>query len=569
MLAINGSAFMKNMNAICEAAADKLDLLREKYAANLPRDLESLKRKWEMFYGSQSDIDILRSIYSDIHRLAGSGATFGFKSLSHIARSLENLIRKNVENETALEDGQYEQVNTLLQSLKEAADSPERIDSVIEATRSEHLQIISHNQHCSETVYIVEESEITAAGIACQLKSFGYGSMIFSDFNKFISAIDKQAPKVVIMDVEYMRASGNAELFLQKQQSLDSTITLLALSDEGNLETRLQAVRHGADGFFLKPVDTNDLVDKLDSILVNKVAEPYRVMIIDDSEYLSSHYSLMLQQVGMITRIVNNPMKVLDEMNNFNPELVLLDINMPQCTGLELAKVIRHQKTYVGIPIVYLSAETDANRQIDAMSIGGDEFLTKPIAPVQLLTTITNRIRRSRVLRSYMIRDGLTGLLNHTRTKEMLISEVDRARRRNSDMCYAMIDIDNFKSVNDQFGHPAGDRIIKQLANILNQRLRNTDIIGRYGGEEFAIVLIDTDINTAKSVLDEIRESFYNMKHVEEGIVFQVSFSCGIAGFPDVKNAGALNDAADKSLYHAKSSGKNRIVLYQDMTGTR
>jgi diguanylate cyclase (GGDEF)-like protein len=185
------------------------------------------------------------------------------------------------------------------------------------------------------------------------------------------------------------------------------------------------------------------------------------------------------------------------ELADFQPDLIILDMYMPACTGTELAKVIRHNDRYVSVPIIYLSAEDDLDKQLDAMSEGGDDFLTKPIKPRHLITTVRNRAARARNLKARMVRDSLTGLYNHTHILQLLEDCSFRARRENKPLSFAMLDIDHFKRVNDSHGHPMGDRVIKSLALFLKQRLRKTDFIGRYGGEEFAIVMPDTDLEAA------------------------------------------------------------------------
>ena len=124
-----------------------------------------------------------------------------------------------------------------------------------------------------------------------------------------------------------------------------------------------------------------------------------------------------------------------------------------------------------------------------------------------------------------------------------------------------MLDIDKFKSVNDTYGHPVGDKVIKSLARILKQRLRKSDTIGRYGGEEFAVVLYDTDINNAYKVMTEIREHFSLLSHNAGDIEFNVTFSCGLAAYPYFDTVAELNEAADRALYHAKESGRNCVVI--------
>jgi diguanylate cyclase (GGDEF)-like protein len=252
-------------------------------------------------------------------------------------------------------------------------------------------------------------------------------------------------------------------------------------------------------------------------------------------------------------------MKTLDALADASPELILLDMNMPGASGQELARVIRQQDTYLSIPIVFLSAESDVGRQREAMSMGGDEFLQKPIEPEHLISAVRSRIIRYRALRALMVRDSLTGLLNHTSYKERLRAEVARAKRLSKVLTVGLIDIDHFKNVNDSHGHPAGDRVIRNLSRLLKQRLRGADVIGRYGGEEFALVLVDTAVEAAAGVVNSIRESFATLEQQAGETSFRCAFSAGLAQSPPHMDAESLIQAADEALYQSKRDGRNRV----------
>ncbi len=291
------------------------------------------------------------------------------------------------------------------------------------------------------------------------------------------------------------------------------------------------------------------------------------MLIIDDSETLATQYAAILTDAGMIAEMVTDPVHITDMLSSFRPELMLVDMYMPGYSGVELAKVLRQHETYIGIPIVFLSAETDIDKQISAMRQGGDDFLTKPIHPDHLISSISNRIERYRVLRTMMENDSLTGLLNHTRIKQRLEIELSRSSREHHKLVFAMLDLDNFKQVNDTYGHAVGDQVLKLLSRVLKQRLRRTDIIGRYGGEEFAIILPDSDIPAAQALLNKVREVFSHLPVYTGKQTFNITFSCGIAAYPEYDTAAAISEAADKALYNAKSAGKNCVMVSGDGMG--
>ena len=195
------------------------------------------------------------------------------------------------------------------------------------------------------------------------------------------------------------------------------------------------------------------------------------------------------------------------------------------------------------------------------MELGGDDFLQKPIADNNLLLAVRARAERFRQLRIHMHNDGLTGLLNHANIKTHLESEVARAQRQNEALSFAILDIDKFKQVNDTYGHPVGDRVIKSVARMLKKRLRKSDIIGRYGGEEFAIILTETDITTASKVIDDIRDNFSQIVQQYNEIQFNCTLSAGVAQLTTGDTLNNLIKLADEALYEAKNSGRNRVCL--------
>jgi diguanylate cyclase (GGDEF)-like protein len=159
-----------------------------------------------------------------------------------------------------------------------------------------------------------------------------------------------------------------------------------------------------------------------------------------------------------------------------------------------------------------------------------------------------------------MIRDSLTGLYNHTHTLHLLDQEISRARQKGHPLCFAMIDLDYFKKVNDSFGHAIGDRILRSLSIFLKQRLRKTDHIGRYGGEEFVIILPNTHPDDALRVLDGIRERFAELRQHAGDQELNVTFSGGVAGWQG-GSAQALCERADRALYESKGNGRNCVSL--------
>ena len=272
----------------------------------------------------------------------------------------------------------------------------------------------------------------------------------------------------------------------------------------------------------------------------------------------------MLDKWGIMAHALSDPSKILDVIEEFQPDLMIFDLHMPSCTGVELAEVVRFHTHWIHIPIIFLSSERNEGRQISAMMTGGDDFIVKPVVEENFVATIMSRAQRARQLAELMTRDSLTGLLKHTEIKERLGHEYSRAGRNKSVVSVAMLDIDKFKRVNDNYGHQTGDVVIATLAHLLRRGLRATDIIGRYGGEEYLVVLPDTDAKKAAIKLNSLRKEFEKVTFRHKNEVFTSSFSGGICQSDKVKSIDEFLEQADLALYRAKERGRNQIVESDD-----
>ena len=412
-------------------------------------------------------------------------------------------------------------------------------------------------------VYLALRHLERAERLAQQLEFFGMHAVPMDTANAFRAAMLERHPAAILMEIDFASPGNGLQLAHAVQEGLQEKIPLLFYSqDEPDTPTRLAAVRAGGREFFSGTLDASSLLERVEELAQVAQYEPYRVLIVDDSRAQALHTERMLNSAGIITRTLFEPLKAMAELADFQPDLIILDMYMPECSGTELAQVIRHNERYVSVPIIYLSAEDDLDKQLEAMSEGGDDFLTKPIKPRHLIATVRNRAKRARNLKSRMVRDSLTGLYNHTHILQLLEDARLRALREQRPLSFAMLDIDYFKKVNDHYGHPMGDRVIKGLALFLKQRLRKSDYIGRYGGEEFAVIMPDTDAHAAAHVLDEIRQRFAEIRYPAHPQDLNCTFSCGVAELYAGMSSQLLNQRADEALYDAKHGGRNRVTLF-------
>lgn len=547
-----------------ESLHEQLQVLHESYAARLPEKIAQIEETWQILVTGECNGEGLKALHRMVHSLAGSGPTFGFAAVGEAARVLEVFLKSILNNSTVPVEVHCTQIAELLNDLRQASYKPDQSPYIKLAAKTHATKdsVPGATEDQEHLVFLLEKDVAQAQELSQQLGHFGYTIRVFDSPEHMKLAFSSHPPSAILIAIDFLQnGSINADTIADLRQLCEMALPVLFLSEHDDLTVRLAAVRAGGDAYFFKPVDIGSLIDKLDLLTAHQAPEPFRVLIVDDEPSLADLYAFVLQQANMATIVVNHPLEVVRPLIDFRPDLILMDINMPDCNGLELATAIRQQEAYVSIPIVFISTETDLDRQLDALRLGGDDFLFKPIQPDHLMSAVTSRAQRARTLRSLMERDSLTGLFNHTKIKEQLDIEVSRAKRQDCGLALAMIDLDKFKSVNDEYGHPTGDRVLKSLARLLSQRLRKTDIIGRYGGEEFAVILHGADGDAAFSVLDEIRQRFSLIRHHSDEHEFSVTFSCGIAVLPPCADATELNSVADKMMYRAKHEGRNKTVV--------
>lgn len=527
------------------------DRLKQHFAQRVIHQARHILEIWQRLQRSEWNASDMAELTTASQRLRQYAERFEQPTHAQLAVALEQCLQAVGANRGRLNSPLISQLNSLMQRL---ARTGLRQD---DAPDSATLPLLR------KPIYLALQDAERSDRLARQLEFFGFTALPLTSEAAFRRAMAQRHPTAIVMEVDFGGRQRGLHLAAELQQGLEQPLPVMFFSEhEADTETRLAAVRAGARDFFSGSLDAAVLLDRLDDLTRLCQQEPYKVLIVDDSRAQATMTERMLNSAGIITRSLTDPIRAMAELGEFQPDLIILDMYMPECLGTELAKVIRHHERYVGVPIIYLSAEGDLDKQLEAMSEGGDDFLTKPIKPRHLIATVRNRASRARNLKARMVRDSLTGLYNHTHILQLLEDAHLRARRDQQPLSFAMLDLDHFKQVNDRYGHPMGDRVIKSLALFLKQRLRKSDHIGRYGGEEFAVVLPDTDAATAAKVLDDIRRRFAEIHFPAQPQDLTCSFSCGIAQLHGKQQAKALASDADQALYRAKHAGRNRVVVF-------
>ncbi len=294
------------------------------------------------------------------------------------------------------------------------------------------------------------------------------------------------------------------------------------------------------------------------------------VVIVEDDADQRQLYSQVLTRAGFCVEVADSAQSGWELVERLRPRLVLSDYVLPDQDGLSLCAKLRQNRELCGTYFVLMSAIAEPALLHRALDEGADEFLRKPISFPELIARVRVGMRiwtMHEQLRRAAITDGLTQLYNHDHLIRILDNEMNRARRYGHPLAVFMLDIDFFKAVNDTYGHLAGNSTLERIAAVLRASVRDVDVVGRFGGEEFAVLLPESTVNDAKQVAERVRTTIAATVRPDELRSHVVTASIGIADTEDqrVRSAADLIDLADRALYLAKRRGRNQIACCEEL----
>ena len=299
-----------------------------------------------------------------------------------------------------------------------------------------------------------------------------------------------------------------------------------------------------------------------------------RVVVVDDDDMSRRLVGKALEYEGFQVRLAESGAQGLQILNEWHPHLVLLDVNMPNLNGLEtLAKLRAHENEYVSVMFVSANSKTeDVIRGLDA---GADDYVCKPFEVMELLARVRAQLRIKDLndslkrandrLKELVDIDDLTGLFNMRSLYKRLDYELDRARRYNRSLSVLMMDLDNFKQVNDKHDHLFGSFVIKEVGKMIRENIRKVDFAARYGGDEYLVVLTEISLEGATTFANRLRSKIEEATYTNEFYTMRLTASLGLAIANPNQNevdARALVRYADRALYKAKENGRNRVEIF-------
>lgn len=343
-------------------------------------------------------------------------------------------------------------------------------------------------------------------------------------------------------------------------RAIDRHLPLAFVSADEDLNIRATAAHAGGLIFMLKPLSTERFLETARTLLQEGRRDVPRVLLLEDDPYVARGIRTILDQANVRTLIVDNACRIFESLERLCPDVLIIGGVRGTINAPDLCRVIRTTQRWQHLPVVFIAPDASLQTKLAAFKAGGDDCLARPV-PAEVLVARVRACIRSRLQAESCGRCPVSGLPLRRSFLDALSARIEEAKRSHGVVSVALLDLDDFKSVNDRFGHLVGDQVIHAMGSLLNCRFRSYDLRSRWGGEEFALAFPGESARVCRHVIEQVLFEFSELVFGDEPLTFGVTFTAGIASLPqDGESIRELIAAADRRLYRGKRAGKGRVV---------
>lgn len=536
---------------------DTFKELKSQYIVRSAERLDQITDLLNSLAKAPGDSALVRDLMRQFHWLAGSGGIYGFPQITKLGTHGEEFCEVLLRANKPVTRADWDKCKALLDALRVAFagdDDPQRntLDKPLPKSEYEGIEVLFVDNETSNFLFLqklLEDQGIVIKSAKAAVNALELCSV--------------RMPKALIVALPLPDASGYELVERVRQMPGGETPVIFFVSNTSAFLDKVQAIHCGADGFFQMPVHWEQVESRLKYLLDRGKAHNYRILSVEDDPDQAYFIKAVLESAGYKVHHIADPTQFEEALLSFNPDLVLLDILLPGLTGYELARYIRQDERWATLPVVFLTTQNQLEAHIESAKAGADDHLVKPIAPALLLHATASRLERARFLKNLLHRDGLTRLLTHTAFMEQAQAITAQCKRHPTRMAaLILIDIDRFNQVNEKYGYAAGDKVLVALSAVLRQRLRSSDVVGRFGGEELAVIVEDLEEYDAVNLAQRLLQDFAALGHrAEDGSEFHVTFSAGVAVLDaKVMDVERWRRHAEQALRAAKNNGRNCVM---------
>lgn len=463
---------------------------RQTFVQQLPTRLAAIEDIWAKLEEGAWDKGLVDALYARIREISESSKAHSLFQLNESVFSLEVYLSSFVDSDITPGTTQLSAISGLVRALKTAANvtpAPEP-----DLGGSEIPDIVVSEVDEESGVFILAEQSEPFDDIVAALRDLDCAVEVFDDTDALLARMDAATPRVIVADAAKLpRIAPLSNELVRLRSHMSLRIPLLFIGRSTTLQLRVEAIRAGGDGYLVTPIDPAEVAQHIHDMAMPEPARRSRVLIVEDDPTQADFAGSILRKAGIEVMQATDPVRVLDSLAEFKPDLILMDIYMPEVNGIELTTIIRDHQEFVTTPIVFLSGEQNTEKQLDALSVGGDDFVAKPIRPKYLLSVVLTRIRRARQIREATGQppkhDRVTGLFSRQHLLDRIAGVIDEPTK-SAPSGLLLISPDNKESLRQEIGAGGLDHLMAQIGETLTAELENTDVAARLDDTAFGIL---------------------------------------------------------------------------------
>lgn len=461
----------------------------------LSENLQQLKSSWPILPSGIWNASSVMTLLRHLSELSRKSRQAGLISITEVTQSIDNIITNIYQNSQQPDSAEIANLNRLLDDLQQKLQNIQQ--KRLAATSSPQINdlIYLHNSNPSDKLVIEA------------IQNNGWQVLSIESIEELFETSSFDQTKVILIDTQYVQSIDQINQVIdQLPAQKKNRPELIFLTPDCDIEMRLQVLRTGITQCFTKPININDLILNISKVISPQHIPSKRVLVVEDDESQANFATALLNKGGLKTLSITNPLSVLEAVEQFQPDLILMDLYMPGANGIELTQVIREKVDLIPIPIVFLSGEDDMEKKLLALYSGADDFLTKPVRPQHLLATVKTRINRAEVV----FAAGSKGYIDHStglETRKILLQNLDCCIHQYpaNDYTHGILSI-RFADPDQHIHSEIYTTVLLETAKALNNALGANDKIARTSVTSIGILII----RDSAEAIEQFSTTIYN-----------------------------------------------------------
>ncbi|KST63176.1 response regulator [Mastigocoleus testarum] len=503
------------------------------FQGRVEQQIDTLLQATAAIEENKIDRDLLAQAHREAHTLGGSLGTFGLSEASGLARKIESLLDpENLKSQQlSLQPKAIKQLNLLTIALRQEVNNYNNTEISISSPTS--TSSISSDE--KPFLLIIEKDRQLISELFIEADVRGIRAEVATNLQTALKKIYNQIPHLILFDPSVAGTIEKGLEFLNEISVFKQPIPIIVFTSEDSLNYRVEVARKGSKVFLHKPLPANEVLEVVDRALrQNDQTSEAVILAVDDDPQTLAMLQSLLQPWGLKIVTLSEPQRFWETLEETEPDLLILDIKMPHVNGIELCQVVRNDARWGGLPILFLTAYKDIDSVNQVFNVGADDFVSKPIIGPELVARIINRLERIKLVRTLAETDPVTKLANRHKSSQEIEKFLHLSQRCRQPLCFTILDLQNFKHINNTFGYAIGDSVLREVGQTLRKSFNQEDVVARWGGGEFIICMYGVDRDRARKEIGKILESLNQQEFfAPDGNKLKVNACVGLALYPE------------------------------------